>query len=290
MPPRHRRPCARVTSRKSLTPAEPEQAGVAVEGAVDLVQRPAELAVQVAVDRRVEVAGAGAHHQSLERREPHRGVDRAPPRIAAADAPLPRCSTTRLVSSTGRPSSSRGTTRDEGVRRAVEAVAADAGARRARPPARRRCRRARASSGGRRCRRPRPAALGEAAAARPAAPRGWPGCAAARAGRGPRPCRAAGRRPGPARRSRSPPCTTRCPTAARVSRSMSGPWRSKASTVERSASSKSANATLLRVVLTAARCASACRCPRRSAPPTRTPRRPRSRRRAGGTSATTTPR
>ena len=52
------------------------QARLPVERAVDLVQRPAQLAVQVGVHGRVEVAGAGAHHQALQRRQPHRGVDR----------------------------------------------------------------------------------------------------------------------------------------------------------------------------------------------------------------------
>ena len=43
---------------------EPFQPGLAVERAVDVVQGPAELAMQVGVHSRVEVARPGAHHQT----------------------------------------------------------------------------------------------------------------------------------------------------------------------------------------------------------------------------------
>ncbi len=94
-----------------------------------------------------------------------------PPPTAVADAPLPRCSTTRLVSSTGAAEAARRRVRDdEGVRGAVEAVAPDpvllAPARRHRVGVGGSA----ASSGGRRCRTPRRAARRGTAAGRPRCP------------------------------------------------------------------------------------------------------------------------
>src|SRR3546814_11982838 len=43
------------------------EAGLAVQLAIDLVQGPTELAVQVGMERGVDVAGAGPPHQALER-------------------------------------------------------------------------------------------------------------------------------------------------------------------------------------------------------------------------------
>jgi hypothetical protein len=56
--------------------ADAEQAGLLVEQHLDVVQRQPFLDGDVVEDRRVEVAGACAHDEPLERREAHRGVDR----------------------------------------------------------------------------------------------------------------------------------------------------------------------------------------------------------------------
>ena len=73
----------------------------------------------------VEIAAPGAHDQPLQRRQTHRRVDRLPARTAVADAPLPRCRTTRFTSCT-RLAQHPGRLGDhEGVRGPVEAVAPD---------------------------------------------------------------------------------------------------------------------------------------------------------------------
>ena len=111
---------------------------------VDLVDGPAELAVQVAVHRRVEVAGAGAHHQSLQRGQPHRRVDRLrrpgprPPRRRCRGA-APRGWCPRPA----RPSRAAARRETKRVRRAVEAVAPDPVLLAPARAVRRRCRRAR---------------------------------------------------------------------------------------------------------------------------------------------------
>ena len=168
-----------------------------------------------------------------------------PPRTAVAEAPLPRCSTTRLVSSTGRAEEGGGSARDDRRATCRGSRSDGSGARRATRAAPHRCTPPAASSGGRRCRTRRPAGSRGTAAAPRAALRGWPGCAAARAGPGPRRRRARRRRPASARRSGSPPWTTRCPTAARSTASIEGPCVSKASTAAASASSNVGNARVL---------------------------------------------
>ena len=104
---------------------ETEQARLAVEHPVDLVQGPAELAVQMAVDRRVEVTGAGAHHQPLERGEPHRCVDGLPTTDRGRRRPVAEVQHHEVGVLDRTAEQLRGATRDEGVRRAVEAVAPD---------------------------------------------------------------------------------------------------------------------------------------------------------------------
>ena len=122
--PRHRRRCARCSSRKSISPPSPSMPECRLSSS-SMSSTSCRRRAQVEDDARVDVAAAGAHHQALERRQAHRGVDRRPPTIAEADAPLPRCSTIWLQRPTGRPRNSRGLLADVLVGGAVEAVAAD---------------------------------------------------------------------------------------------------------------------------------------------------------------------
>ena len=68
-----------------------QQARLRIQQRLHLRRRHAFLVGDEVHDRRVEIAGARAHHQSFERRHPHRGIDRlACLRIAAAEQPFPR--------------------------------------------------------------------------------------------------------------------------------------------------------------------------------------------------------
>ena len=201
-------------SRMSATPASPSSP-------LRLLSRSSSSSIDMSgAAREVEDARPGRCRPSAcPSRGPRAGVSpidvstERPPSIAVTDAPLPRWNTICLSSPSGRPRNARRGLADELVRRAVEAVAADAvGCR----PARRRSRRCTppaAASGGRRCRTPRRAAR-----------RGTPRAAATI------PARFAGLCSGASTESssmlistsgvisvgskkRAPPCTTRWPTA-----------------------------------------------------------------------------
>ena len=171
------------TSRMSPRAAEPEQAAAAVEQRRRARRSVhARHAVQVEEHGGVDVARARAHHEALERRHPHRGVDRAP----AVDrrTPTRRCrgaARSSRSSSTGRPSSSAARARHVAVRGAVEPVAPHAVLRRELGVDRVGVAPRAAGSGGTRCRRRRRAARRGRPRARPGCRPGWPGCAAARA-------------------------------------------------------------------------------------------------------------
>ena len=104
---------------------QPFETRLAVESPVDGVDRPAQLAVQVCVHRRVDVAGTGSHHQAFKRGEPHRCVDRQPAadgsgRRAVAEVEDDQVDLVdRLAQEACRLPA------HEGLRRPVESVAAD---------------------------------------------------------------------------------------------------------------------------------------------------------------------
>ena len=94
------------------------------------------------MDRRVEVAGAGAHHQALERRQPHRGVDRLAHR--GRRSRTRRCrgaARSGWSSSTGAAEQRRGRAARRRRARCRGTRSGGSGAPRATPAGRRRCRR-----------------------------------------------------------------------------------------------------------------------------------------------------
>ena len=76
-------------------------------------------------DSRVDVAGTGAHRQTVQRSEAHGGIELLPPLIAQIEEPLPRWQVIRRSSSSGRPSHLSSLLRNVLVAGAVEAVATD---------------------------------------------------------------------------------------------------------------------------------------------------------------------
>ena len=134
---------------------------------------------------RVDVAGAGAHDQALQRGQPHRGVDATCRRATAAGRrPVAQVQDDRGSASSSGPAQERRGLRARRTRaRCRGSRSGGSGARAASSPVDRvGVRRRRAGSGGTRCRRPRPAARpGSACRRRLGCPAGSPGCAAARA-------------------------------------------------------------------------------------------------------------
>lgn len=91
-----------------------------------LVDREPRLAGEVEDDRGVEVAGAGAHDQALERGHAHRGLDRLASVDRARRGAVAEVEHDGLEVGAATAEERGGRLRDELVRRAVEAVAADA--------------------------------------------------------------------------------------------------------------------------------------------------------------------
>ncbi len=108
-----------------VLPGQPLQPGLAVERAVDVLERPAERAVQVHVYRGVEVPRTRPHHQALQRRQPHRRVHRGPTAYGGRGRTVAEVQHDHvhvLDATTERP---RRLARDVRVRGAVEPVPAD---------------------------------------------------------------------------------------------------------------------------------------------------------------------
>ena len=98
---------------------------LAVERPVDVLQRPAELAVQVGVDGRVEVPGPRAHHQTLEGCQSHGGVDRPAPADRRRGGAVAEVEHHQVRLGPGPAEQVGGDPGDEGVRGAVEPVTPD---------------------------------------------------------------------------------------------------------------------------------------------------------------------
>ena len=202
-----------MTSRMSALPARPSRPD-SCSSAARARARAAPVLQQPQQQARVDAARAGGHHQPLERREAHRGVDGAPVRDAHSDAPAPRWQLTIRSRRASRASSSRRAPRDPRVREPMKAVAAHAPALAPRAPAARTWPRPRAGSRERRCRSTRPPA-GSGSASRPPPARRATSAGEAARDRPARPSAATHADVDrTASRKRSPPCTIRCPTAS----------------------------------------------------------------------------
>src|SRR6202035_4408520 len=82
---------------------QPEHAGAVVEHRLDLVDTHLGRAPEVEHHAGVEITGAGAHHQALQRRETHCRVHRAPAGDRSRRRAVARCSTIWFSDSSGCP-------------------------------------------------------------------------------------------------------------------------------------------------------------------------------------------